>query len=285
MLPDQLRTVAIIGSGVMGQGIAQLCATSGFNVKLYDTSQPAVDRAMTAIGANLAALESKGKLNERAVVVSSRVSAATSLNELRADLFIEAIVEQLKPKQDLFAAIEATNPGAILATNTSTFPVTVVGEKVKDQSLVVGLHFFNPATVMKLVEVIAGNQTSSETLSVAKAFAGRLGKTAALVKDSPGFIVNRVARPYYVESLRLLEEGNATHDAVDRLLRATGFRMGPFELMDVIGIDTNLAVTTSLYHAFGEAPRFTPSRIQQEKVAQGHWGRKSGKGFYDYSKP
>lgn len=280
----RIRTTAIVGAGVMGQGIAQLCAVSGFGVILFDQREGAAARALDAIRKSLDTLQSKGKLTEDPNIIAARISSVDNVEEVRADLIIEAIIELLEPKQALFATLEELNPGAILATNTSTFPVTEISARLKQPARAVGLHFFNPAPVMKLVEVIASKHTSGDTLSVATDFATRLGKNAVLAKDSPGFIVNRVARPYYLESLKALEDNAAGHTTIDKLLKATGFRMGPFELMDVIGIDTNLAVTTSMYAAFNEAVRFKPNRIQQEKVAAGLWGKKSGRGFYDYTK-
>jgi 3-hydroxybutyryl-CoA dehydrogenase len=284
MVSDQIHTIAIVGAGVMGQGIAQLCATFGFNVQLLDLQVGAASKAKAIIGDHLKTLSDKGKLGEEPQGILSRIVPIKGIEDIAADIVIEAIVEQLEPKRNLFAAIEKVNPDAIMATNTSTFPVNDVASKMKRPGSVVGIHFFNPAPLMKLVEVIAGKETSTETLHIAKAFAETLGKTTVLVKDSPGFIVNRVARPFYVESLKLLEDKAGSHETIDKLLKTTGFRMGPFELMDVIGVDTNLAVTTSLYKAFSETARFKPSSIQQEKVSQGMWGRKSGKGFYDYKK-
>lgn len=281
----KISRVAIVGAGTMGLGIAQVCATSGFTVQLFDLSPALTEKAFQTIKENLALAVEKGKLGTSQMNESlQRISRVYRLEDLQADLFIEAIVEKLEPKQALMATLEKTNPAAILASNTSTFPITRIGESLNNPSNCIGLHFFNPAPIMKLVEIISSDETNPEWVILLKEFCQHLGKVAVLAKDSPGFIVNRVARPYYVEALKLLEEGGVNAEVIDQLMRATGFRMGPFELMDLIGIDTNLAVTTSLYEAFHQAPRFRPSPIQQQKVAAGHLGKKTGKGFYDYEK-
>ncbi|MFZ5972415.1 MAG: 3-hydroxyacyl-CoA dehydrogenase family protein [Bacteroidota bacterium] len=281
----KIQTVAVVGAGTMGAGIAQVCAAAGFNVLLYDLNPEWVQRALAGIEKNLVQAVEKGKLDEAAKNQTlGRIAAAQSLESVQADLIIEAIVEKLEPKQKLFQQLEQINAGAILASNTSTFPITSIAQNLKQPALCIGLHFFNPAHIMKLVEIISGDHTAPQCVEAMQAFCKQIDKVAVLAKDSPGFIVNRVARPYYVESLKVLEEEGAPMENIDRLLRASGFKMGPFELMDLIGVDTNLAVTTSLYEAFDKAPRFKPSPIQQSSVANGHWGRKTGKGFYDYQK-
>ena len=172
----------------------------------------------------------------------------------------------------------------ILATNTSSISINQIASVLKNPANCIGLHFFNPAHVMKLVEIISGEVTDPKLIEALRAFSRKLGKISVVAKDSPGFIVNRVARHYYLESLKLLEQGVADVDSMDKLLRSAGFKMGPFELMDLIGIDINLAVTNSVYEGFNKAEKFRPSRIQQQKVKDGHLGRKTGKGFYEYSK-
>jgi 3-hydroxybutyryl-CoA dehydrogenase len=230
-------------------------------------------------------LVEKGKLSETARQESwQRLRGTFQLEEIKADLIIEAIVEKLAPKQELMQLLEQLNPNAILASNTSTFPITQVAARLKQPANCIGLHFFNPAQVMKLVEIISSEHTNPAWVQEMRTFCVRLEKTPVVAKDSPVFIVNRVARPYYVESLKILEEEGAVLEDIDRLMRASGFKMGPFELMDLIGVDTNLAVTTSLYEAFNQAPRFKPSVLQQQKVASGQHGRKSGQGFYEYAK-
>ena len=227
---------------------------------------------------------SKGKLTKEAGAESlSRIRSTERLSDLRADIIIEAIIENLEVKQKLFVDLEKINSDAtILATNTSSISVTQIASVLQKPSRFIGLHFFNPAHLMKLVEVISGKLTDPDIALTMMSFSKSLGKTPVEVKDSPGFIVNRVARHYYVESLKLLEEGVADVEAIDKLLRSSGFKMGPFELMDLIGIDVNLAVTTSVYEGFNRNSKFKPSEIQKKKVEQGFLGRKTGKGFYEY---
>jgi 3-hydroxybutyryl-CoA dehydrogenase len=200
-------------------------------------------------------------------------------------MLIEAIVEQAAPKQALFRSMEQQNsPHFIMASNTSSIPMEVLSEGLTRPERVVGLHFFNPATVMKLVEVISGPKTLASVAAQAGDLALRMNKIVVRAKDAPGFIVNRVARPYYAESLRLLGAGGLALEDIDRLMESVGFRMGPFRLMDLIGVDTNLSVTASIHEGLGAPRRFEPSPIQQNLVQQGHYGRKSGQGFYPYPK-
>jgi len=270
----------VVGAGVMGQGIVQVCATAGYHVSLFDTDSHQTERAIAAIEQSLFSAAEKGKISkETAQSILERIDRTTRLEEIHAEIVIEAVVEQLQVKRDLLSRLEKVNSRSILATNTSTFPVGQVAELLIDPGRCVGLHFFNPAPVMKLVEVIAGPATAPSVLAAVHDFVKSLQKTPVMVKDSPGFIVNRVARPFYLESLKILEEGVA-REAIDSLTRSSGFRMGPFELMDLIGIDTNLAVTESLYQAFGRPERFRPSKLQHEMVAKGLLGKKSGGGFY-----
>jgi len=267
----------------MGQGIAQASAVAGFDVVMFDVSRASTDRALNEIEKNLAQAASKGKLTEdEKTVALKRLSSVPSIEDVRGDLIIEAILEKLEPKQEVLVRVGNNNPNAVLATNTSTFPVALVAAKLPDPSCCVGLHFFNPAHVMKLVEVIAGSVTSPAVLAAATDFVKALKKTPVFANDSPGFIVNRVARSFYLEALKLIEDGAASRDTIDKLMRGTGFRMGPFELMDLIGLDTNLAVTESLYAAFGKPEKFRPSAIQIDMVKQKQLGVKSGRGFYVY---
>ena len=284
-MSGRIATVAVVGAGTMGQGIAQVCAASGYNTKIYDVNPALANKAIDNISQGLAQLVAKGKVTEETRTNTlSRLSTASQLADLKVDVVIEAIVEKLDIKQKLFAELEAINQGkAILATNTSSIPVTQIASVLKNPQQCVGLHFFNPAPLMKLVEVISGVATSNDVAEEMKIFSASLQKTAVMVKDSPGFIVNRVARHYYVEALKLLEEGVATHEQIDRLLKSAGFKMGPFELMDLIGMDVNFAVTSSLYHSFHQEPRFRPSRIQEQKVMAQQLGRKTGKGFYEHN--
>lgn len=280
---ENIKTVGVAGAGTMGQGIAQVCALSGFDVLIFDVDADAAKKGIASIDASLQKSIDKGKLSDEAKANAlSRIKECENPERLKADLVIEAVIERLDVKRELFRAIEANNAGSILATNTSSIPVTQIAAGLRERGRFAGLHFFNPATIMKLVEVIQGVETTSETIETLTAFAAKLGKTAVVAKDSPGFIVNRVARHYYVEALKMLEEDNSDVTTIDKLMRASGFKMGPFELMDLIGMDVNFSVTSSMFHAFHHDPKFRPSRVQQQKVDAGHFGVKSGKGFYNY---
>lgn len=282
---ESIKTVGIAGAGTMGQGIAQVCALAGFDVLLYDMNPEVVVQGIASIDGALQKSVDKNKITaEVKLTALSRIKGCATVEQLYTDLVIEAIVEKLEPKRVFFEAVQRVNPNAILTSNTSSIPITQIGSVVANPSRFAGLHFFNPAPVMKLVEVIQGVETSAETIDVLKAFAARLGKTSVLAKDSPGFIVNRVARHFYVEALKILEEGNADIQTIDTLLRSSGFKMGSFELMDLIGIDVNFSVTSSMFNAFHQDPKFRPSRTQQQKVDAGHWGVKRGRGFYTYPK-
>jgi 3-hydroxybutyryl-CoA dehydrogenase len=211
------------------------------------------------------------------------IELTNDIRAMVADIVIEAIVEKLEVKVRLFEELEKLNASyTILATNTSSIPITQMAARLKHPGRLIGMHFFNPAYIMKLVEVISGLATSNEVVELIKEFAVQLGKVPVVANDSPGFIVNRVARHYYVESLKILEENIADMGSIDRLMESSGFKMGPFRLMDLIGIDTNFSVTNSMYNAFHQDPKFRPSRLQQQKVDAGHYGKKSGKGFYEY---
>ncbi len=281
---DAIGSVGVVGAGTMGLGIAQVCASAGFRTLLFDVNPNQVKRAMQSIERSLSDNAAKGKITPSIrTEILSRIYPVEDLSSLRVDLIIEAAVEQLEIKKELFAKLERINEGhSILATNTSSISVTQIAATLKDPSVCIGLHFFNPADRMKLVEVISGENTRPAIRDTIRSFARSLGKIAVIAKDSPGFIVNRVARHYYVESLKQLEDGAADIETVDALLRSAGFKMGPFELMDLIGVDTNLSVTTSIYDGFDKVHKFRPSKIQQRLVSEGHFGRKSGKGFYDY---
>jgi 3-hydroxybutyryl-CoA dehydrogenase len=283
---SQIQTVAVLGAGTMGQGIAQVCAMSGYPTQLFDIESSLSQKAISSISINLDKAVSKLRISEsQKTTILGNLSIAHKIEDIKADLVIEAVVERLDVKQQLFRLLEINNKGsAILASNTSSLSITEIAAGLKNPSRFVGLHFFNPATLMNLVEVVRGTSTDDSVVSIMMDFSKSLNKTAVLVKDSPGFIVNRVARHYYVEALKLLEEGVASHEQIDVLLRNAGFKMGPFELMDLIGMDINFAVTSSLYQAFHQDPKFRPSRIQQQKVMAGHLGKKTGRGFYDYTK-
>lgn len=278
--------IAVIGAGTMGAGIAQVAAKAGHLVRLFDVADGAAEKALEGIGLQLAKRVEKGKLETYELeAVLSRLTAVPTLEELAgSSLVIEAIIERLDTKQELFQHLEAIcGEHAILATNTSSLSVTAIGAALERPEQLVGMHFFNPAPVMKLVEVVTGLATSSEVAETIRATASDWGKKPVLATSTPGFIVNRVARPFYSEALRLLQEQAASPATIDAVIReAGGFRMGPLELTDLIGHDVNAAVTRSVFDAYHCDPRYKPSLIQEELVAAGRLGRKSEQGFYDY---
>ena len=280
------RVVAIVGAGAMGSGIAQVAAAAGHTVKLLDAREGAAAKAIDGIRAQFVKLADKGRMStEDAQAAGNRLSAVSQLEALAdAALVIEAIVENLEAKQKLFVDLESlVADDCILATNTSSISVTAIGAALRLPGRVAGLHFFNPAPLMALVEIIRGLATEKTVADALYATAKAWGKTPVHARSTPGFIVNRVARPYYAEALRLVQEGAADYATIDAVMReAGGFRMGPFELMDMIGHDVNFAVTRSVWTAYYHDPRFLPSLIQQELVDAGFLGRKSGRGFYDY---
>jgi 3-hydroxybutyryl-CoA dehydrogenase len=213
----------------------------------------------------------------------SRVGYTSIIRSVQADIIIEAIIEKLQPKTDLFQKLaEVNSETTIFASNTSSIPITRIAAHIPNPERVIGMHFFNPANIMKLVEVISGIATKKEIAETVFNLAIQLGKIPVMVKDAPGFIVNRVARHYYVEALKLLEENVATLENIDALMEASGFKMGPFKLIDLIGVDTNYSVTQAMYESFHFDAKFRPSRIQQQKVDAGHWGKKTKQGFYKY---
>jgi 3-hydroxybutyryl-CoA dehydrogenase len=278
--------VAVIGSGAMGSGIAQVAASAGHIVKLYDTRPEAVEKAIADIGAVYRKLADKQKMTAAdADAATARIHAAAGLSDVAgAALVVEAIVESLDIKRSLFADLEGiVSDDCILATNTSSISVTAIAARLRRPQRLVGMHFFNPVPLMALVEVISGLATDAAVAQTVYDTAARWGKNPVHAKSTPGFIVNRVARPYYAEGLRLLNEQAADPATIDAVMReAGGFRMGPFELMDLIGHDVNYSVTQSVFNAYYNDPRFTPSVIQQELVNAGFLGRKSGRGFYAY---
>ncbi|WP_431137172.1 3-hydroxyacyl-CoA dehydrogenase NAD-binding domain-containing protein [Psychroserpens mesophilus] len=278
--------VGIIGSGTMGSGIAQVAATAGCKVKLYDTNQAALDKAKVSLENILSRLIEKERIDsvekER---IQTNISYVDSLKDLSdSDLTIEAIIENLDIKQKVFSELESyVSDDCIIASNTSSLSIASIAASLRKPERCIGIHFFNPAPLMKLVEVIPAIQTSKEVLDISVKTISDWKKVVAVAKDTPGFIVNRVARPFYGESLRIYEEGIADFSTIDWSLKSLGgFRMGPFELMDFIGNDVNYTVTETVFTAFYFDPRYKPAFTQKRFAEAGYLGRKSGKGYYDY---
>lgn len=280
-----IQSVAVIGSGTMGRGIAQSAVLAGHQVILYDLSTDLLERALRAVHASIEEGTRRGKTTREAAERAAEMLVTTTEIEAAAqvDLAIEAVPEDLALKREVFARLDTSSPPyAILASNTSSLSISAIAGGTRHPERVVGLHYFNPAHIMQLVEVIRGDLTADKTVAAVWAFVEGLGKTPVLCIDSPAFIVNRVARPFYGEAFRLLGERAADPQTIDRLMASLGFRMGPFELLDLIGLDVNLAVTKSVYDAYFHDPKYRPHPIQQRMVESGRLGRKSGRGFYHY---
>ena len=282
---DMTITICVCGAGTMGSGIAQVAAQSGFNTILFDVNENALQNAKNFIKKNLQYLIDKNKISVKEKEnIFSRIQFVSDIKDCTGFVIIEAIIEKEEAKVALFNDLaKYNNEEVIFATNTSSLSVTSIQEKIIFPERVVGMHFFNPAYIMKLVEVVKGRQTIDEVTKTVFDICKQMGKNPIMCKDSPGFIVNRVARQYYLESLKIVEEGIASYEEVDEILKATGFKMGPFQLMDLIGMDINLSVTQSMYKAFYNVKRFEPSPLQIEKVKNNELGKKTGKGFYNYS--
>ncbi len=279
--------VGVVGAGTMGAGIAQVAAQNGHQVVLVDTNQEMLNKAELGLGKVLARLVEKGTISaDERINIQGNITYTTSITDLQhCGMVIEAIVENLGVKHKVFESIEnVVAPTCILASNTSSLSIASIGSVLKHANRVIGIHFFNPAPLMPLVEIIPAVQTSTTTLDVAKALIDSWGKVSVVCKDTPGFIVNRVARPFYGEALRIYEEGIADFATIDWAMTSIGgFKMGPFTLMDYIGNDVNYTVTESVFEAFYYDPRFKPSFTQKRHKEAGFFGRKTGRGFYDYS--
>lgn len=279
-----IQTICVCGAGTMGSGIAQAAAQSSIYTSLFDLNIDVLQKAEKAIHKNLSALVEKQKITEaEKIEILGHLSFTNDIHTCLADIIIEAIVEKPAAKIALFNQLAEINHGEVIfASNTSSLSINELQQKIMQPQRVAGLHFFNPATILKLVEVVKGNATNEHTMQQLVLLVKQMNKVPVLCKDSPGFIVNRVARPYYIEALRLVEEGIADFSTIDSLLEAIGFKMGPFHLMDLIGNDINYAVSCSVYEQLGKPERLKPSPIQKEKVEKGLLGKKTGEGFFKY---
>ncbi len=281
-----MDAIGIIGAGTMGNGIAYVAASHGHDVIMYDVQLALAQRGFDTIRALLQRHVEKKQIDQGEMQATlDRVQLTADLGDMaRAALVIEAVPEDLALKCDIFHSLDhICDPEALLCSNTSSLSITALAGATKRPDQVAGLHFFNPAPMMALVEVVKGDRTSDTTIGYLVDLARRWGKTPIVTRDTPGFIVNRIARPFYGEALRLFDQQIADVETIDRVVKAAGFKMGPFELLDLIGLDVNLAVTRSIYETYFHEPRFRPHPLQQRMVDAGLLGRKSQRGFYEYS--
>jgi 3-hydroxybutyryl-CoA dehydrogenase len=279
-----IKTICVCGAGTMGSGIAQIAAMSGYSTLLYDLDDQMVQKGRRAIETSLQLLTDKKKLTvEENAIILGRLSWSSDIRRCTADLIIEAIIEKQAAKTDLFVRLADLNPAdTIFASNTSSLSLVALAAGIPHPERFIGMHFFNPAPLMKLVEIVRTPHTDNRITDAVAAVAVQMGKTPVFCRDAPGFIVNHVARPYYLEALHLLEAGLSDIETIDGLMEAAGFRMGPFRLMDLIGNDINYSVSCSVYEAMGKPLRLRPSPLQEQKVLAGALGRKTGKGYYRY---
>ncbi len=279
-----INTIGVCGAGTMGSGIAQVAALSGFKTIQFDVNESMLAKSKLSIEKNLQFLADKGKISSsNAHEAAERIIYTNDIQQCIADIFIEAIIEKKKAKIELFNSLAQLNSAdTIFATNTSSISVSEIATGVSCPERVAGMHFFNPAPIMKLVEVVQAQQTKQLVTDTIVALCKSMQKVPVVCKDAPGFIVNRVARHYYLEAMKLVELGLADVETIDTVMEATGFKMGPFKLMDLIGMDINYSVSNIVWEALGKPERLTPSVIQQQKVAKGELGRKTGRGFYQY---
>ncbi len=280
----QIKTICVCGAGTMGGGIAQMSAQAGYKTILFDLNDAIIDKCKNSIEQSWETLVLKNKVAASdKQAFQQRISFTSNIQDCRADLIIEAIIEKLSAKVELFQQLAEINPiNTIFTTNTSSISINKIAQKLDDPFRFAGMHFFNPAPVMKLVELISGEQTNEMVIKVLMEVCKKMGKTAVVCKDSPGFIVNRVARQYYLESLFLLENGLTDFETIDQVMESIGFKMGPFKLMDLIGIDINYNVSKIVWEDLGKPKRLMPSALQEQKVLKAELGRKTGKGFYEY---
>ena len=285
-MPDfkNIEAICVCGAGTMGSGIAQVAAQSGYNTIQFDVSEAMLQKSKAGITASLQKLLEKNKITgEEQNQTLSRLSFTNKIEDCKANVVIEAIIENKEAKIDLFNQLAFINsPDTIFATNTSSISVTQIANSTSVASRVAGMHFFNPAPLMRLVEIVTTENTSIETIETLVSLAKQMGKIPVICKDAPGFIVNRVARHYYLEALKLVENGIADIESIDVIMEATGFKMGPFKLMDLIGLDINYSVSNIVWKALGKPERLQPSKLQKEIVEKGELGRKTAKGFYKY---
>lgn len=281
---SSISTIVVCGAGTMGNGIAQVCATKKYQVVLFDMNAEVLEKAKNTIQKNLDFLISKGKISiEEAAAIQQRIEYTGLIEACVGDIIIEAIIEKLEVKRTLFSQLMEQNKATTLyCSNTSSLSIKEIAQGLRYEKQVAGLHFFNPAPLMPLVEIVVAEKTDASIATILDAFTKSLGKTPVQCIDAPGFIVNHVARPYYIESLYLAEKTAAGFELLDEILESTGFKMGPFKLMDLIGNDINYAVSCSVYEQLGKPARLMPSDIQKEKVANGELGKKTGKGYYQY---
>lgn len=279
-----IKSICVCGAGTMGTGIAQAIAQNQFSCLLYDVDMQRLQQASDVIRANLHKLLLRSKISEAAMEqVLGRIQFSDQISDCKADLIIEAIVEKVEVKKALFEQLAAINSNdTILASNTSSLSISSLAEKIPGPGRFLGLHFFNPATIMRLVELVRSPFTSDDCINKAAHFVHSIGKTAVFCNDAPGFIVNHVARPYYLEALRLAEKDIASPADIDSIMEASGFKLGPFKLMDLIGNDINYTVSCEVYEQLGRPARLEPSALQQEMVTLGRLGKKTGRGYYEY---
>ena len=281
-----MTTICVCGAGTMGSGIAQVAAQAGYKTIQFDVNETMLQKSKASIDKTLQMLVDKNKITtQQQTDTLNNLVFTANINDCIADIVIEAIIEKREAKVDLFSKLAAINAvQTILATNTSSIAVNEIAQEITNPERVIGMHFFNPATLMKLVEVIKAEQTAETVVQQILQVCKQMNKVAVVCKDSPGFIVNRVARHYYLEAMKLIELNLATVETVDAVMENAGFKMGPFKLMDLIGMDINFGVSNIVYEAMGKPARLKPSIVQQQKVGAGNLGKKTGKGFYEYSK-
>jgi 3-hydroxybutyryl-CoA dehydrogenase len=282
---QQIKTIAVCGAGTMGTGIAQVLVTSGYKTIVYEVNQIVAEKSKASLFQSLENLLLKGKVSTQQLqFAKDNLLYTHDTKTVIADVVIEAIVEKLEAKIGLFKSLmEINNQNTIFATNTSSISINTIAEALQNHKQIVGLHFFNPAPIMKLVEVIKSNYTSQLVINSMLQLCDVLQKTAVLCNDAPGFIVNRVARHYYLQAMDLVSNDKASIQDIDELMEASGFKMGPFKLMDLIGLDINYGVSEIVYNDLGKPARLMPSILQAQKVSAGKLGKKTGEGFYKYN--